>query len=142
MSKTNTIFRYSARVKKIVNQARVNEVDNLESFMDSYWVEIEALRRQIAEAKLHGESKVDDLKKLKEVELHKAHLERDKSEKEATHLRTELVREIKITKVKYLPNNLYLYTNNRIYEIYFNLGEAIRPTITGSTPPQCKYYRI
>jgi hypothetical protein len=84
-----------------VNQARLNEVDNLESFMDSYWVEIEALRRQITEAKLHGESKVDDLKKLKEVEVHKAHLERDKSEKEAAHLRTELVREIKITQVMY-----------------------------------------
>ena len=39
--------RYAARAKKIVNVAEMNEVDNLESFMDNYWNEVDALRRQV-----------------------------------------------------------------------------------------------
>jgi centromeric protein E len=37
---TQSTLRYAARAKKIVNVASMNEVDNLESFMDNYWNEV------------------------------------------------------------------------------------------------------
>jgi len=74
---------YAARAKKIVNVAEMNEVDNLESFMDNYWNEVDALRRQVAEAKDFGAAKVDEAKRHKEEVERKAAAEKDRVFEEA-----------------------------------------------------------
>jgi len=64
---TNSTLRYASRAKKIVNIAEVNEVDNLESFMDNYWNEVELMKRQILEAKQAGYDMTAESERSKEL---------------------------------------------------------------------------
>ena len=63
---TQSTLRYASRAKKIVNVAEMNEVDNLESFMDSYWNEVDALRRQVVEAKDFSAEKLTEATKAQD----------------------------------------------------------------------------
>ena len=69
---TLSTLRYATRAKRIVNQSSLNEVDNLESFMDTYWNEVDALRRQLEDTRTFGDQKQEEANKEKD-EMMKKH---------------------------------------------------------------------
>jgi hypothetical protein len=90
---TQSTLRYAARTKKIVNDAHLNEVDNLESFMENYWAEIEVLRRQISDAQEHADTKVEEATTLTRELEDRAKKDKEERDSKIADLRAELAHE-------------------------------------------------
>lgn len=100
---TNSTLRYASRAKKIMNVAEMNEVDNLESFMDNYWNEVELMKRQVLEAKQAGYDMTAESEREKEM-LEKTlrqtkdelQLEKNNFERELEQLKEEKETELEV----------------------------------------------
>lgn len=105
----NTL-RYATRASKIVNDTGVNEMDNLNAFMDQYWDEIQGLKQQLQQQQDVATAKDEELrssrheteKRLSQLKHHAEAAEKQLAmeRQQAAAEREQLLRELDVLQDK------------------------------------------
>lgn len=134
---TLSSLRYASRAKKILNVAEMNEVDNLESFMDNYWNEVELMKRQVLEAKQAGYDMTAESEREKEI-LEKTliqtkdalQMEKHNFERDMEKLKEEKDQELNVRDSP-PPSYVYFYNFNDASSLFFFFFPTKRLTLSG-----------